>query len=151
MKALIENNAVVAASNNPDQDFHPILAAQFVVVPEFVQQGWRQINGQWSEPLVNVLTWDNASRAYFHIDIGAFYDRFGSRKLGILSSTDPLVMAVVRDTSVRQYIDLKNPDVSAGVNALVSVGLLNEEQASAVMNLTTQDNERFVKGLPQPE
>ncbi|QZA80177.1 hypothetical protein [Deefgea piscis] len=150
MKALIENDIVVAASNNPDQDFHPTLAEKFIVVPDHIRQGWRLVNGQWLAPLTNILTWDNASREYFQVDIGAFYDRFGSSKLDILSSTDPLVMAVVRDSSVRQYIDLKNPDVSAGVNALVTVGLLNEAQAAAVINLATQENERFVKGLPQP-
>lgn len=38
--------------------------------------------------------------------VGPFYDRFGAFKLAILSSADPLVQAVIKDTAVRKYIDL---------------------------------------------
>ena len=41
------------------------------------------------------------------INVGPFFDRFGAWKLPILSSTDPLVQAVIKDSSVRKYIDLK--------------------------------------------
>lgn len=45
--------------------------------------------------------------AEWFIHIGQFYDRFGPWKLPILASSDPLVQAIIKDTSVRKYIDLK--------------------------------------------
>ena len=41
------------------------------------------------------------------IYVGAFFDRFVDSKLAILSSTDPVVKAIITDSSVRKYIDLK--------------------------------------------
>lgn len=42
----------------------------------------------------------------WRIYVGAFFDRFGAAKLPILSSTDPIVEALIKDASVRQYIAL---------------------------------------------
>ena len=38
--------------------------------------------------------------------VGAFFDRFGDYKLGILSSQDPVIKAFILDASIRKYIDL---------------------------------------------
>ncbi len=48
---------------------------------------------------------DNPAEWFIHV--GSFYDRFDVHKLAILASADPLVQAVIKDTSVRKYIDLK--------------------------------------------
>jgi len=45
--------------------------------------------------------------ADWRIYVGAFFDRFGSEKIGILSSEDAVVQALIKDASVRQYIGLK--------------------------------------------
>lgn len=42
----------------------------------------------------------------WRIYVGAFFDRFVEAKLPILSSTDPIVEALIKDASVRQYIAL---------------------------------------------
>lgn len=57
-----------------------------------------------------------------YITVGAFYDRFGAAKWGILADTSPLVQAVIKDSSVRNYIDLDNPDLPAGLSILQSAG-----------------------------
>lgn len=44
--------------------------------------------------------------AKWRIWVGSFFDRFGSAKIGILSDADPVVQAIVKDASVRRYIDL---------------------------------------------
>ena len=44
--------------------------------------------------------------AQWRIWVGSFFDRFGAAKIGILSDTDPVVQAIVKDASVRRYIDL---------------------------------------------
>lgn len=41
------------------------------------------------------------------IYVGAFFDRFGAAKIGILADQDPLVQAVIKDATVRKYIDLR--------------------------------------------
>lgn len=43
----------------------------------------------------------------WYIGVGPFYDRFGAHKLAILASADPLVQAIIKDSSVRKYLDLK--------------------------------------------
>ena len=57
-----------------------------------------------------------------HISVGAFFDRFGPLKWAILADTAPTVQAVVRDASVRRFIDLDNPDLPAGLQIIVTAG-----------------------------
>ena len=56
------------------------------------------------------------------ISVGAFFDRFGPLKWAILADTAPTVQAVVRDASVRKFIDLDNPDLPAGLQIIVAAG-----------------------------
>ncbi|AVS73919.1 hypothetical protein [Paracidovorax cattleyae] len=56
------------------------------------------------------------------ISVGAFYDRFGPAKWAILADESPQVRAVVRDASVRAFIDLDNPDLPAGLAILQAAG-----------------------------
>lgn len=72
---------------------------------------WRLAEGQLPVPI-----------AQRYISVGAFFDRFGTLKHAILSDTTPPVMAVIRDASVREYIDLDNPELPAGLQILVDAG-----------------------------
>lgn len=67
----------------------------------------------------------------WYINVGPFYDRFGAYKLGILASTDPLVQAVIKDSSVRQYIDLKGrrAELLQAIGLLQSKGFAVDAQA----------------------
>ena len=56
------------------------------------------------------------------IDVGAFFDRFGPLKWAILADTNPQVQAVVKDASVRSYIDLDNADLPAGLALMQAAG-----------------------------
>ena len=66
------------------------------------------------------------------ISVGAFYDRFGAAKWAILADESPQVRAVVRDASVRNYIDLDNPDLPAGLAILQAAG--HEIDAEAIVD-----------------
>ena len=58
---------------------------------------------------------------YYHlIDVGAFFDRFGSAKFQVLTSTDPTVKAILMDVSVRKWIDLRRPDVEQALNIIAT-------------------------------
>lgn len=64
-----------------------------------------------------------------HISVGAFYDRFGDQKYPILASADPTVQALIRDVSVRRFIDLDRPDLLQGLQLIVNAGFTIDPQA----------------------
>jgi hypothetical protein len=57
-----------------------------------------------------------------HLSVGSFFDRFGAAKWAILADTTASVQAVVRDASVRRYIDLDNPQLPAGLAVIAAAG-----------------------------
>ena len=95
--------------------------------------------------------WEYAPDNYFWVEVGAFYDRFGSVQITVLANPDPTVQALVRNTQIRKYIDLKRPDVAQFVEYLATtIPEVTEEVKTAVLALETTEEERFIKGLPQP-
>lgn len=75
-----------------------------------------------------------------HITVGAFFDRFGAAKWGILADPAPAVQAVVRDASVRRHIDLDNPDLPAGLSIVQAAGHAIDPQA--IIGAPVQPQER---------
>ena len=77
----------------------------------------------------------------WRIYVGSFFDRFGAAKLAILSDPDPVVQAVIKDASVRNYIDL----LGRRDELLQVIGLLNLKghavDATAVLDLEPTDDE----------
>jgi hypothetical protein len=67
------------------------------------------------------------------MDIGPFFDRFDTRKIGILASTDPLVVAVVRDVQSRKWVDLRRADVASAIDLLISKGLCTPELKAGIL------------------
>lgn len=50
-KARVINNVAVDVSTNPQEQFHPDIAAEFEPVPDDVQAGWaRNEAGEWKAP-----------------------------------------------------------------------------------------------------
>lgn len=74
-----------------------------------------------------------------HISVGAFFDRFGPLKWAILADQSPTVQAVVRDASVRKFIDLANPDLPAGLQILIAAG--HAIDAAAIVEAPIQPEE----------
>lgn len=75
-----------------------------------------------------------------HITVGAFFDRFGAAKWGIMADPAPAVQAVVRDASVRRHIDLDNPDLPAGLAIVQAAGHAIDPQA--IIGAPVQPQER---------
>lgn len=75
-----------------------------------------------------------------HISVGAFFDRFGPLKIAILMDTTPAVRAVVQDASVRQYIDLDNAQIPAGLAVLQAAG--HAIDAEEIVDAPIQPGER---------
>lgn len=76
------------------------------------------------------------------IHVGAFYDRFGLLKIPILASTDPIVQAIIRDSSVRKYIDLQRPDLDQALDTIISKGFAIDK--TAIMTTPIPADERYV-------
>lgn len=57
----------------------------------------------------------------WYIDLGPFYDRFGSAKMAVLTSNDAGVKAILGDLNIRKWVDLKMPAVSQGLAYVGSV------------------------------
>lgn len=111
--------------------------------------------GRWSVAytIQDTLSWSNPNldATYFHIDVGPFFDRFGTKALAVTSSGDPEVRGLVTLILPRKFVDLKRPDLLTQLDLLVSKGLINAEDKSSILNPTTTDYERHIKGLPQPQ
>lgn len=57
----------------------------------------------------------------WYIDAGPFFDRFGSAKLAVLTSADAGVQAILKDTQIRKWLDLKLPEIAQSVDYVASV------------------------------
>jgi hypothetical protein len=75
-----------------------------------------------------------------HITVGSFFDRFGVHKWAILADTAPTVQALIKDASVRKFIDLDDPQLPQGLGLLVSAG--HAIDTEAIINAPVQPQER---------
>lgn len=103
--------------------------ANYVIRKNGVIVGWGSADPEnFNGGLPEGLSWESYDEpagppppyAWF-IDIGPFFDRFGSAKLAVLTSTDTGVKAVVTDCTVRKWIDLQRPDVATALAYIGSV------------------------------
>ena len=67
---------------------------------------------------IPVITTENQTQ--YLIDIGTFFDRFGLAKMQVLTSSDAGVQAIIKDTQVRKWIDLRLPEVAQSVMYIAS-------------------------------
>ena len=75
-----------------------------------------------------------------HITVGAFFDRFGDQKWPILADTNTSVQALIKDASVRSYINLEDPQVRTGLNMVSAAG--HAIDVNAIITAPIQPEER---------
>lgn len=75
----------------------------------------------------------------WYIDIGPFFDRFGAAKMPVLTSDDVGVQAIIKDTQVRKWLDLRLPEIEQSVQYI----------ASKVPELTTELQDQIVNTKPE--
>lgn len=102
------------------------------------QENCPQIPGEWVEAGLSGPGWGYSEGVFLSpspaparrlISKGALFDRFGAVKPAILASSDPSVQAVIKDASVRDYIDLDNPELSFGLDVILQAGFAIDKQA----------------------
>jgi len=95
--------------------------------------GWLYANGEFTPP-------PPPAPEPRHITVGAFFDRFGSEKWPILADTNPIVQALVKDCSVRAWINLDDPQLDGGLAMLVDAG--HAIDPAAIISAPVQPSER---------
>ena len=74
----------------------------------------------------------------WYIDVGPFFDRFGAAKMPVLTSANVGVQAILKDTQVRKWLDLRLPEIKQSVQYI----------ASKVPELTTELQDQIVNTKP---
>ena len=78
------------------------------------------------------------------IDIGPFFDRFGPAKMAVLTSADPGVQAILKDTQIRKWLDLKLPEVAQSVTYVgTKVPAVTAELQDAILNTPVAPDENL--------
>ena len=78
------------------------------------------------------------------IDIGPFFDRFGSAKMAILTSTDLVVQAILTDVSVRKWVDLALPEIVTAMTVLgMKIPSVTQDVKKNVLRLPVTPEENF--------
>ena len=78
------------------------------------------------------------------IDIGPFFDRFGAAKMAVLTSTDVGVQAILKDTQVRKWLDLKLPEIASAVAYIgTKVPALTAELQQSILNTPVEEKENL--------
>ena len=78
------------------------------------------------------------------IDIGPFFDRFGAAKVAVLTSSDVGVQAIIKDTQVRKWLDLKLPEIASAVAYIgTKVPALTAELQQSILNTPVEEKENL--------
>ena len=80
----------------------------------------------------------------WYIDIGTFFDRFGAAKMAVLTSSDVGVQAIIKDTQVRKWLDLKLPEIASAVAYIgTKVPALTAELQQSILNTPVEEKENL--------
>lgn len=80
----------------------------------------------------------------WYIDIGPFFDRFGSVKMQVLTCSDVGVQAILKDIQVRKWLDLRLPEVQQSLIYVASkVPEVTEELQDYILNTPVADHENL--------
>ena len=78
------------------------------------------------------------------IDIGPFFDRFGAAKMAVLTSSDVGVQAIIKDTQVRKWLDLKLLEIASAVAYIgTKVPAVTPELQQSILNTPVAETENL--------
>ncbi len=99
-------------------------------------------DGVWNKDVLNFDPVVNSIEYEWYIDVGPFFDRFGSKALAVVSSEDAMVKGLVLMTLSRKWIDLKRPDVGVFLDLLVSKGLIDIADLQRILTTPVSRSEQ---------
>ena len=78
------------------------------------------------------------------IDVGAYFDRFGAAKMAVLTSSDVGVQAIIKDTQVRKWLDLKLPEIASALAYIgTKVPSVTRELQKSILNTPVEEKENL--------
>ena len=126
MRIEILDGATVINTINADEAF----------AEQHYPGAWRVVQEAPEPEPVNPTEW--------LIDIGPFFDRFGSAKMAVLTSGDPGVQAILKDVQIRKWIDLKLPEVAQSVAYIgTKVAAVTPEVRASIMETPVAEYENL--------
>ena len=114
-----------------------IIADENFVLENYPLGNYREVpSAPTPEPSAPVWQW--------YIDVGPFFDRFGSVKMQVLTSSDVGVQAILKDIQVRKWLDLKLSEVQQSLIYVASkVPEVTEELQDYILNTPVADHENL--------
>lgn len=106
--------------------------------------GWTYNGSTFSPPVISTPV----DPCEWLIDLGPYFDRFGTAKMAVLTSPDAGVKAVIQDASIRKWIDLRLPAVAQALLYIGSViPAVNSTLQTAILNtpVSTEENRALRK------
>jgi hypothetical protein len=143
--ALINNNTVENVAEG-DQAWADSVASDWQAVVNITSTtpqpgiGWSYQAGVFTAPVLPLSPEPAPTPEIRHITVGAFFDRFGDQKWSILADTKPGVQALIKDASVRDYINLDNPELLTGLQMVQAAG--HDIDVRAIITAPIEPNER---------
>ena len=124
---ILENQEVI----------NTLIADESFMLENYPLGNYREVPSAPSpEPTAPVWQW--------YIDIGSLFDRFGSVKIQVLTCSDVVVQAILKDIQVRKWIDLKLPEVAQSlVYVKTKVPEVTEELQDYILNTPVADSENL--------
>lgn len=138
---IVNYQAVDVRSESPEGFFHPDIAAQFVEVPDDVQDGWTLDDGVWSAPAVAdpVLeptpTPAPEAKKVSPVEFKLLFSAPERVAIKAARASDPILedfYEIVEDPRLT-HVDLGLASTQAAIGYLQSKGLLTAERAAQVL------------------
>ena len=124
---------ILDAQGNVD---NTIVADEMFMLEHYPEGNYRQAPDTPNQ--VSAPAWE------WLIDIGSFFDRFGAAKMAVLTNSDVGVQAIVKDTQVRKWLDLKLPELASAVAYVgTKVPGVTPELQQSILNTPVEEKENL--------
>ena len=136
--ARIINNVAVDVSTNPQEQFHPDIAAEFEPVPDDVQAGWaRNEAGEWEAPAPTPepTPAPTESPKVSPVEFKLLFTSGERVAIKAARATDPViddVYDIVEDPRLT-HVDLGLQSTKDALSYMVAQGLLTEERRLEIL------------------
>ena len=134
---IVNSTAVDTRTESPDGFFHLDVAAQFVEVPEQVEDGWTVADGVWSAPVIPEPVVPPAPVVVppkvGPIEFQMLFTM--AEQIAIEDSTDRVVrrcMKLVEDPRMA-YVDLSLQSVGDALDYMTGIGLLTAGRKAEIL------------------
>ena len=137
-KAHVINNVAVDVSTNPQEQFHPDIAAEFEPVPDDVQAGWaRNEAGEWEAPAPTPepTPAPTESPKVSPVEFKLLFTPQERVAIKAARATDPAIddfYDIVEDPRLT-HVDLGLQSTHGALSYMVSVGLLTEARRDEIL------------------